>query len=292
MGLSPAETIPPEMKPRGHITVIRRNWHLLSYDHLESRIGPLPGRIDETVVRVGHQRRVAARRAARPGARRSGFSRVWRGTPTPAGQSAGVGPTREAIRHRHLSLHERAEGHAIGILRQARPRRDGRRSRRRLPGDVHLESESAPLADRRLGARVPKRARSGRRFHHHGLGKPHQLRDALALDPVSAMQKPQRRGDHRRSERLNRRGRPSRQSQGQRDRMGLGLEQAWRDAGADRHAAEIGAIDVGQRMEPAVGSRRGQVESGRVLSLGGRPRAQGAESVEVGLARSREKGRV
>ena len=34
MGLPPAVTIPPEMKTRGFITIIRRNWHLLPYDQL------------------------------------------------------------------------------------------------------------------------------------------------------------------------------------------------------------------------------------------------------------------
>ena len=34
MGLPPAASIPPEMKTRGFITIIRRNWHLLPYDQL------------------------------------------------------------------------------------------------------------------------------------------------------------------------------------------------------------------------------------------------------------------
>ena len=34
MGLPPAGDIPPEMKTRGYITIIRRNWHLLPYDQL------------------------------------------------------------------------------------------------------------------------------------------------------------------------------------------------------------------------------------------------------------------
>ena len=34
MGLSPEPTIPPMMKARGYITMIRRNWHLLPYDQL------------------------------------------------------------------------------------------------------------------------------------------------------------------------------------------------------------------------------------------------------------------
>ncbi len=34
MGLPPAGLIPPEMRTRGYITLIRRNWHLLPYDQL------------------------------------------------------------------------------------------------------------------------------------------------------------------------------------------------------------------------------------------------------------------
>ena len=34
MGLPPAPAIPPEMKARGYITIIRRNWHILPYDQL------------------------------------------------------------------------------------------------------------------------------------------------------------------------------------------------------------------------------------------------------------------
>lgn len=34
LGLPPAGTIPPEMKTRGYVTLIRRNWHLLPYEQL------------------------------------------------------------------------------------------------------------------------------------------------------------------------------------------------------------------------------------------------------------------
>ena len=34
MGLPPAGAIPPEMKTRGYVTLIRRNWHLLPYEQL------------------------------------------------------------------------------------------------------------------------------------------------------------------------------------------------------------------------------------------------------------------
>jgi hypothetical protein len=34
MGLPPATTVPPEMKTRGYITILRRNWHLLPYEQL------------------------------------------------------------------------------------------------------------------------------------------------------------------------------------------------------------------------------------------------------------------
>ncbi len=39
MGLPPATAIPPEMKTRGYITLIRRNWHLLPYDQLLTLLG-------------------------------------------------------------------------------------------------------------------------------------------------------------------------------------------------------------------------------------------------------------
>ena len=34
MGLPPAAAIPPEMKTRGYLSVLRRNWHLLPYSQL------------------------------------------------------------------------------------------------------------------------------------------------------------------------------------------------------------------------------------------------------------------
>ncbi len=39
MGLPPAGTIPPLMRQRGYITLIRRNWHLLPYDQLLTLLG-------------------------------------------------------------------------------------------------------------------------------------------------------------------------------------------------------------------------------------------------------------
>jgi hypothetical protein len=39
MGLPPATAIPPEMKTRGYITLIRRNWHLLPYEQLLKLVG-------------------------------------------------------------------------------------------------------------------------------------------------------------------------------------------------------------------------------------------------------------
>ena len=42
MGLPPAAEIPPEMKARGYITLIRRNWHLLPYDQLLELLGMTP----------------------------------------------------------------------------------------------------------------------------------------------------------------------------------------------------------------------------------------------------------
>ena len=34
MGLPPSGRIPSEMRQRGYITIVRRNWHLLPYDQL------------------------------------------------------------------------------------------------------------------------------------------------------------------------------------------------------------------------------------------------------------------
>lgn len=46
MGLPPATPVPPEMKTRGYITLIRRNWHLLPYDQLLSLLEMTPERLD------------------------------------------------------------------------------------------------------------------------------------------------------------------------------------------------------------------------------------------------------
>ena len=45
MGLPPAATIPPEMKTRGYISLIRRNWHLLPYDQLLEIVEMTPERL-------------------------------------------------------------------------------------------------------------------------------------------------------------------------------------------------------------------------------------------------------
>jgi hypothetical protein len=45
MGLPPAAAIPPEMKSRGYITLIRRNWHLLPYDQLLELVEMTPDRL-------------------------------------------------------------------------------------------------------------------------------------------------------------------------------------------------------------------------------------------------------
>jgi hypothetical protein len=45
MGLPPTLTIPPEMKTRGYITLIRRNWHLLPYDQLLELLEMTPERL-------------------------------------------------------------------------------------------------------------------------------------------------------------------------------------------------------------------------------------------------------
>ena len=46
MGLPPAAAIPPEIKTRGYITVIRRNWHLLPYEQLLELIEMTPEQLD------------------------------------------------------------------------------------------------------------------------------------------------------------------------------------------------------------------------------------------------------
>ena len=45
MGLPPAGTIPSEMKTRGYITLLRRNWHLLPYDQLLTLLDMTPARL-------------------------------------------------------------------------------------------------------------------------------------------------------------------------------------------------------------------------------------------------------
>jgi len=49
MGLPPTATIPPEMKSRGYITLIRRNWHLLPYDQLLDLVEMTPERLAFTL---------------------------------------------------------------------------------------------------------------------------------------------------------------------------------------------------------------------------------------------------
>jgi len=46
MGLPPAAGIPPEIKTRGYITIIRRNWHLLPYEQLLQLIEMTPEQLD------------------------------------------------------------------------------------------------------------------------------------------------------------------------------------------------------------------------------------------------------
>jgi len=45
MGLPPAAVIPPEMRSRGYITLIRRNWHLLPYGQLLELVEMTPERL-------------------------------------------------------------------------------------------------------------------------------------------------------------------------------------------------------------------------------------------------------
>lgn len=46
MGLPPVPDIAPEIKTRGYVTVIRRNWHLLPYDQLLKLLEMTPERLD------------------------------------------------------------------------------------------------------------------------------------------------------------------------------------------------------------------------------------------------------
>ncbi|MCE5266861.1 MAG: hypothetical protein LLG00_03130 [Planctomycetaceae bacterium] len=45
MGLPRQPTVPAEMKTRGYITLIRRNWHLLPYEQLQRLVGMTPERL-------------------------------------------------------------------------------------------------------------------------------------------------------------------------------------------------------------------------------------------------------
>ncbi len=49
MGLPRAATVPPEMKTRGYVTLIRRNWHLLPYEQLLELLEMTPERLAFTL---------------------------------------------------------------------------------------------------------------------------------------------------------------------------------------------------------------------------------------------------
>ena len=49
MGLPPDATVPPEMRERGYITLIRRNWHLLPYEQLLELLEMTPERLAFTL---------------------------------------------------------------------------------------------------------------------------------------------------------------------------------------------------------------------------------------------------
>ncbi len=49
MGLPPAAEVPPEMKTRGYITLIRRNWHLLPYEQLLELVEMTPEQLAFTL---------------------------------------------------------------------------------------------------------------------------------------------------------------------------------------------------------------------------------------------------
>lgn len=45
LGLPPPTAVPPEMKTRGYITLVRRTWHLLPYDQLLELLEMTPKRL-------------------------------------------------------------------------------------------------------------------------------------------------------------------------------------------------------------------------------------------------------
>lgn len=49
MGLPPASSVPPEIRERGYVTLIRRNWHLLPYDQLLELLEMTPERLAFTL---------------------------------------------------------------------------------------------------------------------------------------------------------------------------------------------------------------------------------------------------
>ncbi len=49
LGLPPAAAPPPEMKTRGYITLVRRNWHLLPYEQLLELLGMTPQKLAFTL---------------------------------------------------------------------------------------------------------------------------------------------------------------------------------------------------------------------------------------------------
>lgn len=49
MGLPPAAPVPPEMRVRGYVTLIRRNWHLLPYEQLLELVEMTPERLAFTL---------------------------------------------------------------------------------------------------------------------------------------------------------------------------------------------------------------------------------------------------
>ena len=78
MGLPPTATIPPEMKTRGYITLIRRNWHLLPYEQLLELLEMTPERLafalreDDFSVDQAGQSETEVRAAPLPSAGRGG----------------------------------------------------------------------------------------------------------------------------------------------------------------------------------------------------------------------------
>ena len=165
---------------------------------------------------------MAARCPARLGAGWSGVSRVRRRPRATLGQPSGYGGAGKEIRHRRVSLHERAAGRCRTAFFRNRPEMAGVQE-----GEFTALCTSHPAVRQWMGDALAYVFR--------------QVPDLAGVFTITASENltncavhgewqrcpqcksRQRRGNHRRGQCHDRRGRSPRQSQGQGDRMGLGL---------------------------------------------------------------------